>query len=299
VSKDNPLTARVTVNRFWQELFGRGLARSSDNFGLQGEKPSHPELLDWLAADFMEGGWSWKRAIKGMVMSSTYRQSTSAPRALVARDPENRLLARQSRLRLPAELIRDSALAASGLLYPAIGGRSIRPPLPEGAMVKQFGSTWPESSGRDRYRRGLYIVYQRISPYPMLANFDMPSSYGPACRREQSISPLQALNLLNDPVFVEAAQMLAVRVLTEAPSEAFADRLDYAFRLTLARTPEADERRLLTTSFEIQKAIMQKAGEASLALPQAGALGLDRLEASAWVGLSSILLNLDEFITRE
>ncbi len=299
VSRDNPLTARVAVNRFWQELLGRGIVRTSDNFGLQGEKPTHPELLDWLASDFMDHGWSWKRAIRGIVLSATYRQSSMASPALLAQDPENRLLARQPRLRLPAELIRDSALSASGLLYPAIGGKSIRPPLPDGASVKQFASTWPESTGRDRYRRGLYIVYQRISPYPMLANFDMPSSYAPACRREDSISPLQALNLLNDPVFFEAAQMLALRVMTEAPGKTFDARLDHAFRLTLARLPDGDERALMATSFERQKAIIEKSGAATESMPQATELGLDPLDASAWVGVASILLNLDEFITRE
>jgi mono/diheme cytochrome c family protein len=300
VSRENPLTARVTVNRLWQELLGRGISATPENFGLQGEKPTHPELLDWLASNLVEsGGWSLKYAIKRIVMSATYRQSSTAPPALMTRDPENRLLARQRRFRLPAELIRDSALAVSGLLYPAIGGRSVRPPLPDPAAVKVFASTWRESTGPDRYRRGLYIQYQRISPYPMLANFDMPSSYAPLCRRDQSISPLQALNLLNDPVFFEAAQAFAFRVLTEVPSRTFADRLDYAFRLALVRAPDADERELLTAAFERQKDIIQKSGGASYAAPAAEAAGLDRVEASAWVGLSSILLNLDEFITRD
>ena len=298
-SSDNPLTARVTVNRLWQELLGRGLARTSENLGLQGEKPSHPELLDWLASDFMNCGWSLKHAIKRMVMSATYRQSSAVAPELMTRDPDNRLLARQARFRLPAELIRDSALAVSGLLYPAIGGKSVRPPLPDAAAVKVFASTWRESTGQDRYRRGLYVQYQRISPYPMLANFDMPSSYAPLCRREHSISPLQALNLLNDPVFFEAAQAFAFRVLTEVPSRTFSDRLDYAFRLALMRAPDADERGLLTSAFDRQKEIIKKSDGASFAVPAAEALGIDRVEASAWVGLSSILLNLDEFITRD
>ena len=259
VSRDNPLTARVTVNRLWQELLGRGIVRTSDNFGLQGEKPTHPELLDWLASDFMDQRLELETRYQRNRMSATYRQSSMASPALLAQDPENRLLARQPRLRLPAELIRDSALSASGLLYPAIGGKSIRPPLPDGASVKQFASTWPESTGRDRYRRGLYIVYQRISPYPMLANFDMPSSYAPACRREDSISPLQALNLLNDPVFFEAAQMLALRVMTEAPGKTFDARLDHAFRLTLARLPDGDERALMATSSSGRRPLSKKA----------------------------------------
>jgi hypothetical protein len=306
ISGDNPLTPRVTVNRLWQELLGIGLVRTSENFGTQGEKPSHPELLDWLAVDFLDHGWSWKHVIKRVVMSATYRQSSTAPAALTARDPDNRLLARQARMRLPAELIRDSALAVSGLLYPEVGGKSVRPPLPDvptsnrrRADQEQGTPGWRESTGPDRYRRGMYIQYQRISPYPMLANFDMPSSYTPLCRREVSISPLQALNLLNDPVFFEAAQALAVRILTEATGRTRADRLDYAFRLVLARTPDADERALLTATFEKQQELIRKTSAGAYAVPAADALGLEPLEASTWVALSSILLNLDEFITRE
>ena len=306
ISNDNPLTPRVTVNRLWQELLGRGIVRTSENFGTQGEKPSHPELLDWLSVDFMDNGWRWKHVIKRIVMSATYRQSSTAPAALTARDPDNRLLARQERLRLSAELIRDSALAVSGLLYPHVGGKSVRPPLPEVTVSNRRRAdqeaglpAWRESTGPDRYRRGMYIQYQRISPYPMLANFDMPSSYAPLCRREASISPLQALNLLNDPVFFEAAQALALRVLVEAPGPTFAERLDYAFRLVLSRAPDADERGVLAASFEQQRELIKKGPANGYGLPAAAALGLDPLEASTWVGLSSILLNLDEFITRE
>jgi len=306
ISGDNPLTPRVTVNRLWQELLGKGLVRTSENLGTQGEKPSHPELLDWLAVDFMDHGWSPKHVIKRVVMSATYRQSSTASPALTARDPDNRLLARQTRMRLPAELIRDSALAVSGLLYPEVGGKSVRPPLPvvpignrRRADQEDGVPGWRESTGPDRYRRGMYIQYQRISPYPMLANFDMPSSYAPLCRREASISPLQALNLLNDPVFFEAAQMLAVRVLTEAPGPTFSERLEYAFRLVLARAPDADELGLLSASFDQQKELVRKTPASAYAVPAAAALGLEPLETSAWVGLSSILLNLDEFITRE
>jgi hypothetical protein len=223
---------------------------------------------------------------------------------LLARDPDNSWFAHQARLRLPAELIRDSALSVSGLLDSSIGGRSIRPPLPDARAASNRSQNreqagWRESTGRDRYRRGLYIQYQRISPYPMLANFDMPSSYAPVCRREESISPLQALNLLNDPVFFEAAQMLALRILTESPGKTFSDRLDYAFRVVLARAPDADERGLLQASFDRQKEIIRKTQATAYAVPAADALGLDPLDTSAWVGLSSVLLNLDEFITRE
>jgi hypothetical protein len=205
------------VNRVWQEYFGRGLVRTSEDFGTQGEKPSHPELLDWLAAGFQQTGWSLKTLHKQIVTSATYRQSSTFRPELQGRDPGNTLLARQMRLRLPAELIRDSALAASGLLYPVIGGKSIRPPQPAGLTDLGYASSlrWQESQGQDRYRRGLYIL-QRTVPYPQLANFDAPDSNVAACRRTRSNTPLQALNLLNDPVFVEAAQALAARTLREA-----------------------------------------------------------------------------------
>jgi hypothetical protein len=292
VSRDNPLTARVTVNRVWQELFGRGLVRSSENFGSQGEKPSHPELLDWLASDFMDHGWSFKHVVKTIVMSAAYRQSSA-----VRPQPNAELLAAcQSRKRLPAELIRDSALAASGLLYPAIGGPSIRPPQPEGS-AKSGKAKWSESTGKERYRRGLYIQFQRMSPYPQLANFDMPAGYRPVCRRDRSNTALQSLDLLNDPVFFEAAQALAVRILTES-APGFRQRLDYAFRLVLARRPEAVESDSLETSFERQKEILRKDSASAASIFPAD-LGVDRTEAAAWVSLSSVLMNLDEFITRE
>ncbi|MDQ6706117.1 MAG: PSD1 and planctomycete cytochrome C domain-containing protein, partial [Acidobacteriota bacterium] len=178
VSPDNPLTARVAVNRLWQELFGRGLVATSDDFGTQGDKPSHPELLDWLATEYRQRGWRRKQMLKLIVMSSTYRQSSHARPDLESRDPENILLARQSRVRLPGELIRDEALAASGLLNPAIGGKSVRPPQPAGVAELGYANSvkWKESTGQDRYRRGLYIHYQRTTPYPFLANFDEPDS---------------------------------------------------------------------------------------------------------------------------
>ncbi len=295
VSPENPLTARVTVNRLWQELFGRGIVFTTENFGLQGEKPSHPELLDWLASDFRENGWSLKGAIKTMVMSATYRQSSAVRPDLQSRDPDNVLLARQTRMRLPAELIRDSALAVSGLLNPAVGGKSVRPPQPGGKMQRR---KWVESEGQDRYRRGLYIQYQRMFPYPFLANFDMPGGYEAVCRRGRSNSPLQALNLLNDEVFFEAAQALAVRILAEGPADP-RERLEHAFRLCLARSPADDELEWLETAMRRQTEILEQEQElAQLTLPVEFP-GLVPSEAASWVGASRILLNLDEFITRE
>ena len=296
VSPRNPLTARVIVNRFWQELFGQGIVKTSDDFGTQGDKPSHPELLDWLAAKFVEDGWSMKRIQKLMVMSATYRQSSEVRPDLQARDPNNILLARQSRLRLPAEIIRDEALASSGLLSPKIGGPSVRPPQPKGVAELAYANSvkWAESKGEDRYRRGLYIHFQRTTPYPLLANFDAARGNVSVCRRLRSNTPLQALNLLNDPVFLEAAQALAYRVSNAA---SFEDRLSHAFRLALGRGPETREVERLKKFFDQQKVIFDKDPQAAAALVPVA--GTDRTSDAAWVTLSSILLNLDEFITRE
>lgn len=300
VSRDNPLTARVIVNRVWQEYFGAGLVATSENFGTQGEKPSHPELLDWLARDFMGHGWSLKHLHKRIVMSATYRQSSKARPELDAVDAGNRWLARQSRLRLPGELVRDSALAVSGLLYPEIGGESMRPPLPEGLAELAYGSSlkWNESEGRDRYRRGLYILFQRSVPYPQLMNFDMSERTSTECSRERSNTPLQSLNLLNDPVFVEAAQALAVRLLTQGGGS-IDDRLRYAFDLALARPPKPAEIEAMNEYYRKQTAILEDDLESARQMFPLDLPGVTSLEGAAWVGVGSVLLNLDEFITRE
>jgi cytochrome c553 len=270
VSKENPLTARVTVNRIWQEFFGRGIVFTSEDFGTQGDRPTHPELLDFLASEFRDNGWSMKRLEKSIVMSATYRQSSKARPELETKDPENTLLARQSRLRLPAELIRDQALAVSGLLNPEIGGRSVRPPQPKGVAELTYANSgkWRESAGADKYRRGLYVHYQRTSPYPQMSNFDEPDSNVSCTRRRRSNTPLQALNLLNDPVFYEAAQALAARIQREGG----ADPLGYAFELCIARVPTKTERARIEQY---------------------------RAQGGDWLGVSRILLNLDELITRE
>ncbi len=300
VSPENPLTARVAVNRVWQELFGRGLVPSSGNFGLQGDPPSHPELLDWLAADFAEGGWSWKGLIKTIVMSATYRQASDRRAALEARDPDNALVARQGRLRLPAELIRDASLAVSGLLDTRVGGRSVRPPQPEGA--RRLGSSdaggWEVSEGPDRYRRGLYIQYQRMAPYPLLSAFDMPDTYEAACKRGRTNTPLQALQLLNDPAFVEAAQGLAARAVTEFQG-GLEDRLRQVFQLCLARSPDPDELHSLRAAWIKQQGILERNPSSADDLFALELPGVSRLDGAAWVTLASALLNLDEFLTRE
>ncbi len=297
-SPENVVTPRVTVNRVWQELFGRGIVTTSENLGSQGDRPSHPGLLDWLAIEFRDT-LSYKKTIKTIVMSAAYRQSSHMRADVAEGDPENLLLARQGRFRLPAELIRDSTLTVSGLLYPKVGGRSVRPPQPEGA--KRMGTTgdggWKVSEGPDRYRRGMYIQYQRMAPYPLLTNFDMPTGYVAACRRDRSNTPLQPLNLLNDPVFIEAAQALAVRTLGEVDSTT--ERLNHAFKLCLARDPDPVETDWLQTSLAEQRSILAAdPGRARKLFPVEMA-GLAPEEGAAWVGISSVLLNLDEFLTRE
>ena len=300
VSPENPLTSRVVANRIWQELFGRGLVPTSENFGTQGDEPSHLELLDWLASEFANRGWSWKRLVKAIVMSATYRQASDAREDLAERDPGNSLLARQVRLRLPAELIRDSTLAVSGLLDTRVGGRSVRPPQPDGA--RRMGSTgdgdWKVSEGPDRYRRGMYIQYQRMAPYPLLTAFDMPDTYESACRRGRTNTPLQALNLLNDPVFLEAAQALAVRAVTEFTG-GLGEQLRQVFRLCLARDPEPSELDSLRASWDRQRRILGHTPESVAKLFAIEIPGVSQLDGATWVTLGSAILNLDEFLTRE
>ena len=303
MSLENPLPARVTVNRIWQEYFGRGLVVTSENFGTQGEKPSHPQLLDWLATEFIENGWSFKKLHKLIVMSATYRQASDTRPELLKQDPSNTLLARQSRLRLPAELIRDSALGVSGLLYGAVGGPSVQLPLPEGVQDLLFRAgefvDFNDGEGKNLYRRGLYIHFQRTVPYPFLQNFDAPETSTAQCRRERSNTPLQSLNLLNDPVFFGAAQGLAARILREAPGTDFAERLDYAYQLCLSRKPKSWEQEKMLGYYTQQGQMLDNDPQAVASLFPVVLEGADRRELAAWVGVSRILLNLDEFITRE
>ena len=300
ISPENPLTARVAVNRLWQEIFGRGIVYTSGDFGTQGDRPTHPELLDWLASEYRQRGWSTKQMVRLLVTSATYRQSSDARPDVEAKDPLNTLLARQSRLRLPAESIRDEALYAAGLLDLRIGGPSVRPPQPKGvAELSYSGSVkWVESTGADRYRRGLYILFQRTVPYPQLMTFDAPNSNLSCTRRERTDTPLQALNLMNDPVFFEAAQGLAYRVLRESAG-AFRDRLNYAFQVVLSRQPSAKEAERLGTYYDETSRHLTSDQEAVNALFPNQLEGVPQREAAAWVELSRVLLNLDEFITRE
>ncbi len=307
VSPANPLPARVTVNRLWQQHFGRGLVATSDDFGRQGEKPSHPELLDWLASDFASRGWSLKQVHRRMVLTTTYRQSARMRRDLAERDPENILVARQLRRRVESEVIRDLALSASGLFASRVGGPSVRPPQPtEYATITYAGSAnWPESKGADRYRRGLYTFFQRTSPYPMLMTFDTPDSNECAVRRTTSNTPLQALTIWNDPAFVEAAQALGSRVVREVPGptsdEVTRQRARRAFEICLARSPDSREETALVALYHQQLALCSKDAKAATTLlgSQTPSAETPATELAAWISVARAILNLDEFITRE
>ncbi len=301
VSEQNPLTARVAVNRMWQELFGRGLVRTSEDFGTQGSLPSHPELLDWLASEFMDRGWSMKQMHKLIVMSATYRQSSRIRPELAERDPENTWIARQNRLRLQSEILRDSALRASGLLSPEIGGPSVFPPQPKGVAELTYDwdtERWPESSGTDRYRRGLYTFFHRTAPYPQMMIFDAPDSHRAASRRHRSNTPLQALNLLNDEVFLEASRGLALRVVAESPPD-WRNRLRRMFQLTLGRLPSESEADELGASYRRQMSLLLRSPVDVKRLAQVDSREQDPVQIAAWMGLGRILMNTDEFITRE
>jgi hypothetical protein len=271
---------------------------TSENFGVRGGLPSHPELLDWLAINFEQNGWSLKETLRQIVLSETYRQSSQSRPDLAERDPTNRLLARQTRLRLSAETVRDVTLATSGLLNRTIGGPSVKPPQPASVTKEGFDNKWETSTGADRYRRGLYTFIQRTSPFAQFVTFDFPDSSRSCTRRERATTPLQALNLLNDPVFVEAAQALATRIWNQAHADD-AQRLNQAFLLTLARPPQPEEARRLLVYLRQQQALFESEDTSVRDLLQNAAFDGIPAERAAWVALASVLLNLDEFITRE
>lgn len=300
VDPRNPLTPRVIVNRIWQKYFGRGIVETENDFGTQGAPPTHPELLDWLASEFIAGKWSLKTLHKLIVMSATYRQSSHYRSDLIETDPNNRLFSRQLRLRLDAELIRDANLAASGLLTRTVGGPGVHPPQPAGVYdFTQDKKPWNSPIGPDRYRRGMYTYLWRSAPYPSMTVFDFPDANVTCTRRGRSNTPLQSLTLANDQAFVEFAQGLAARVLKEASPDD-PERLRYAFRLCLAREPSSTERQRLAAMLEQQKTEFQGASkEAELLTPALLTLKTDVQEFAAWTAVSRVLLNLDEFITRE
>ena len=297
VDRANPLTPRVTVNHFWKHLFGRGLVATVENFGSGGDAPSHPELLDWLARELIDRGWSRKAMIRLIVTSSAYRQSSAVRNELAARDPLNVWVARQSRLRLEAESVRDAALTACGLLERKIGGPGIRPPQPDYVASISRNNDWKVSTGPDLYRRGMYIVFRRATPYPMLLTFDAPDSTVACTRRERSNSPLQALTLLNDPVFFECALALG-RELAEGSSRTFEARLEDGFQRVLGRSPRPAEVVRLKQFFDEQ--YRQLATDATTARAIVGRKSDSPLaEQAAWIVTARVLMNLDEFITRE
>jgi hypothetical protein len=297
VSRGNPLTPRVTVSRHWQAFFGRGLVRTLDDFGYQGELPTNPQLLDWLAVEFVEQGWSVKKLHKLIVMSATYRQSSRVTPELLAKDPENKLLARGSRVRLEAEQIRDSALKAAGLLSAKMYGPSVFPPQPANVTTEgTYGKLeWKVSEGEDRYRRGLYTFAKRTAPYAMAGTFDAPSGEACLAKREVTNTALQALTMLNDTVLLEAAQSLAKRTLAH-PGKTD-DRVEYLFRLCLMRVPTADEVTRIAKFYETQRErFATDPDRADAVAPRGEGPAAER---AAWTATARAILNLDEFITRE
>jgi hypothetical protein len=304
VDEQNPLTARVAVNRAWESFFGRGIVETSEDFGTQGAPPSHPELLDWLATEFLDQGWRTKAIHKLIVTSATYRQSSSSPPAIVERDPANVLLARGPRFRLEAEMVRDTVLAASGLLSRKIGGPSVFPPQPDGIWDIPYSSEkWTASEAEDRYRRGLYVFIRRSAAYPSFMTFDATSREHAVVRRVRTNTPLQALTTLNDEAYFEAARALAARVLREtAPSAGAADgnRANYAFRLVATRTPAPDEVERILSSYARQLERFRKDPEAAARTIKGYAVAdIPAAEQAAWTLVANALLNLDEVLTKQ
>jgi hypothetical protein len=304
VSRDNPLTARVFVNRLWKMCFGTGLSKRLDDLGAQGEWPVHPELLDWMAAEFMEDGWNVKHAVKRIVMSAAYRQESKPTKTLRERDPFNRLVACQSRWRLDAEVVRDVALSVSGLLVSAVGGDSVKPYQPRGywSFLNFPTREWETDKGDSAYRRGLYTWWQRTFIHPSLMAFDAPNREECCAERARSNIPQQALVLLNDPTYVEAARAFADRILKEGGATP-AERITWALKRALSRQP--DEREISVLQALQARHLQQyqadrKAAEQALAVgqkpaPQEG----DPAEIASWVSVARVILNLHELITRE
>jgi len=309
VDRAQPLTARVIVNRAWQLYFGTGIVRTSEDFGTQGEAPSHPELLDWLAVEFMESGWDFRHLQRLIVTSATYRQASASTPEHREKDPENRLLARGPRFRLAAEAIRDQALAASGLLDQRVGGASVFPYQPLGLWEElcsrldsagMSAQTYTPSHGADLYRRTMYTFWKRTSPPPGLAAFDAPDRETCTVRRARTNTPLQAMVLMNDPTYLEAARKLAERTMTASTS--IEERLAFAFRAVLARRPSEQEQRALKDLLDTQTEAYRRNRPAALALLTMGESSrdprLDAAELAAWTVVASAILNLDEAMTK-
>jgi hypothetical protein len=300
VHADNPLTSRVQVNRFWARLFGRGIVLTEEDFGTQGTPPTHPELLDWLAVDFVQQGWSVKSLLRMIVTSATYRQSSHVTAESQEADPDNRWLSRGPRFRLEAETLRDQALAAAGLLSEKLGGPSVMPPQPPGIWKVTYSKLkWQTSAGDDRHRRALYTYWRRTSPYPSMLTFDAGTRETCVLRRVRTNTPLQALVTLNDPVYVEAAAGLARRMLNESGPDDD-KRIAYGFRLLLVRKPAEFELKRLQKMLAQSRTTFReqpKSADALVAavdLPAPDGSKMTNTEYAAWIVLGNVMLNLDE-----
>jgi len=305
VSQDNSLTARVFVNRVWFEIFGQGIVTTLEDFGVKGERPTHPELLDSLAVEFMEDGWSLKKLVRRIVTSRTYRQSSTVTSKKRLQDIQNKWLARGPRFRLDAEGIRDNALAIAGLLSTAKGGPSIRPPQPNGLWTKLGGQKYiyEVSPGEQQYRRGIYVVLKRGSPYPSFMTFDATERMTCVTRRSRSNTPLQSLVLLNDPVYTEAAFAFGARMLSESPEDTDTSRIDYGFRIAVSRQPTAREVNLLQKLLNSERqALVANPKKVEVIMKDHSGVdipeSMDSNELAAWYVIAATILNLDETITK-
>ena len=308
-AKENPLMARVTVNRFWQQFFGSGIVATSDDFGSQGSPPSHPELLDWLAIEFRESGWNVKKLVKRIVMSDTYCQDSTLTAERLKRDPKNVWLSRGPRYRLDAEVLRDQALAVSGLLHHQLGGQGVKPPQPAGiwkavGYVGSNTSVFKADQGKEKvHRRSIYTFWKRTAPPPQMSIFDAPTREECVIRRERTNNPLQALALLNDPQYFEAARHLAERIVQDAALKSPVERAKQMFFLATQRSPRIDEIQVLETTFREQKAVFEKDAVAAKTLLQVGAFpppqSIEPAELAAWTVVANVILNLDEVISKQ
>ena len=293
-SEKNPLFARVAVNRWWAEIFGRGIVATADDFGTQGERPTHGELLDWLAVELRENGWSMKHMVRLMVTSAAYRQSARVTAERLRADPDNALLSRGPRFRMPAEMIRDNALAVAGLLSGKMFGPPAFPLQPPNVwrVTGVVDNTYRTSSGEERWRRGIYTILRRSAPYPSFMNFDASDRSLCVVRRARTNTPLQALTLMNDPVYVEAAKALAGRIGADAPDDSIEHRVEFGWRLCVSRNPTAKEASLLRDLYR------QELARAQAKTDKTHAVGAKTAEEQAWFYVATVLLNLDETITK-
>jgi hypothetical protein len=298
VARDNPLTARVLANRLWSELFGQGLVTTLEDFGTQGELPTHPELLDWLAVEFVERGWSLRQWLRTVVLSATYGRSAVQDERARELDPRNTWLARGPSVRLAAEALRDQALAVSGLLTRTLGGPSVMPPQPDGIWMQLYsGERWREATDGDRHRRSLYTFWRRTSPHPAMLVFDMQSREACVLRRQRTNTPLQALVLWNEPAYREAAQALAAQALDADRGGDGRAGITWLWRQCLARSPSEREQATLVVLLADERRRFAADAAAARAFVAAGRQGLEA-ELAAWAQVAAVVVSLDEFVTK-